>query len=452
MDLNKLYDYQKETAENLAERYFGADLSEVGTGKTVTAMGVMHLSGENSFLVISPKSVARQWENKFHEFWPSIMVFGSSVSQDQRIQTYKDFFNFDGRKVLVVTYEHIRMDIYWLKDLDFGVIYADECHRLGNPKTLLYKAITKLKIARRYGATATPLRSSPLQAYGIFNWLNPGLLGKSYYHFLLEYTVKNNQGWILGYKNLDKLGQKIFPHYVKNTMEDVGVFLPKLIEESIEFELNKREQKLYDNMRKEMLLEIEEKEIKKINDPTALYLSVVKLGKMQEVCDSLEMLGDYTDSSKIATLKGHLKDTLESGNKAVVFTRFSRMAHILYRELSEYSPALIVGDTKDRQAEIDKFDNDEDCKVIVITTAGNEGINLQRANILYMVDVPLGSYGSLVQTIGRINRIGQTKPMVVYYLMAKDTVDVRLKKLLMLKKDMSEKIFNNWGDIKGMLE
>lgn len=138
-------------------------------------------------------------------------------------------------------------------------------------------------------------------------------------------------------------------------------------------------------------------------------------------------------------------------NKAVIFTRFSRMADILKRELGVYNPSMITGAVTDRAAEIDKFNNDDTCKLIIITTAGNEGLNLQRANILYFYDVPLGSYGSLVQTIGRIKRIGQERPMVVYYLQAAGTVDQKLKKLLLKKKDASEQLFGSWQDIKDVL-
>lgn len=456
MDITKLYPYQLKTARNLSARFFGADLSEVGTGKTITALAVINMTGALATLIVAPKSVAEQWERKAHEWSPELKIVRTEGDAKARAQSYLTFAMADSPKVLITTYEHVRSDIDRLSAFRFDVIYADECHRLGNPTTKLYKAFIKLKGERRYGATATPLRSSPLQAYGIFNWLQTGLLGRNYFNFQYEYTVKNARGWAMGYKNLDRLAAKIAPHFIKNKMEDVGVYLPPLIEEEIIFKLGAHERRLYDNIVKEMLLEIKAAEISKIENPTNLYNSVVKLGKLQELTDSWELLGDSiggtsVDSTKLSVLKDHLENVVGT-DKVVIFTRFSRMADILARELAEYNPALITGAIKDRQGEIDKFDSVENCKVIIITTAGNEGINLQRANVLYMVDVPLGSYGSLVQTIGRINRIGQTRPMVVYYLLAKGTVDVRLKALLESKKDMAEKMFNSLQDVRNMLE
>lgn len=452
MDLNKLYPYQLENAKQLVSLGFGCDLSEVGTGKTITAFGVMELSEAKTILVVAPKSVSAQWENKFKEF-TDIEVHrpqGSGKIERQRaIQSFKNSEN--DKKALVLTYEQLRFHI---NDIDFwfDVTYLDEIHRAGNPLTKTYKAIVKIPTIKRYGATATPLRSSPLQAYGIFNWIRPGCLGKNYWHFKARYEVTNERGWSFGYKNLNELGEKIKPYFVRTTMQEAGVYMPPLVEEDLVFALSTKEQKLYDHIKKEMLLEIEQILINKIENPTNLYLSVVKLGKLQELTNSMELVGDGQESSKIDILKDSLQDNLVGDNKAVIFTRFSRMATILARELEEYNPAVITGATRDRQAEIDKLNGDPKCRVVVITTAGNEGVNLERANLLYMVDVPLGSYGSLIQTIGRIKRIGQTKPMVVYYLMADKTVDVKLKNLLLTKAEMSEKIFGSLAEVKEMLQ
>ena len=455
MDLSKLYDYQLKTAHDLAGRLFGADLSETGTGKTITALAVMAITEAKTILIVSPKSVAEQWERKAKEFWEALEVHRVDGARAERLKAYAQYAQARAKAnapiALIITYEQVRSDIDILSGFNFGIIYADESHRLGNPATKLYRAFRKLRSERRFCSTATPLRSSPLQAWGIFNWLHSGILG-SFLTFKHEYCIIINRNWIKGYKNLDELGARLKPYYIKNKMEDVGVFLPPLIEENIFFDLGANERRLYDNIVKEMLLEISKQQISKIENPTNLYNSVVKLGKLQELTDSLELLGESVESSKIKVLKEHLEDTVVGDNKVVVFTRFSRMADILFRELQEYNPALITGAVKDRQGEIDKFDNDDNCRAIIITTAGNEGINLQRANILYMVDVPLGSYGSLVQTIGRIQRIGQNKPMVVYYLQALGTVDVRLKALLESKKDMAEKMFSSLQDVRNMLE
>lgn len=454
--LDKLYPYQRANAETLARLGFGCDLSSVGTGKTLTALGVMEILQKSPVLVIAPKSVSAQWELKFKEFYPDMGVYRPrDSSKSARHEAYKSFAeSLADPKALIVTYEQARLDVAILYETDWGIIYADECHRLGNPLTKAYKAIKILRSHHRFGATATPLRSSPLQAYGIFNWLNPGSMGKNYWHFKAQYVVTDTRGWGLGYKNLDHLAVRIKPYYVKTTMEEAGLALPPLIEEDLVFSLGSKAQKLYELVKKEILLDIEKIQINKIENPTNLYLSVVKLGKLQEICDSMELVGGETESAKIDTLKDSLQDTLVGYNKALLFTRFRRMADILARELKEYNPAVITGTTKDGQEQKNKFRFDPTCKVVIGTTALSEGVDgLQEAgNLLYMIDVPLGSYGMLTQIRGRLERHGQQKKMTMIYMMASGTVDIKLKNLLLKKQEMSEKIFGSLAEVRDILE
>ena len=312
MDLNILYPYQKNNAEILANLGFGCDLSEVGTGKTLTALGVMSMTGAEKILVVCPKSVAHQWANKFNEFCPEVEVFRpSKSSQKARSEAILGYLESDNTpKALILTYEQVRFHVADLVYEMFDIILADEVHRIGNPLTKTYKALLAIPALRKYGATATPLRSSPLQAYGIFNWLNPGCLGKNYWHFKARYEVVNASGWHLGYKNLDELGERIRPYFVKTTMDEAGVYMPPLVEEDIIFPLSAKEQKLYDQIKKEMLLDIDKILINKIENPTNLYLSVVKLGKLSECTDHLELLGEGRESSKLDTLKDLLTDII----------------------------------------------------------------------------------------------------------------------------------------------
>lgn len=310
MNLDKLYPYQLENARKLSLMGFGADLSSVGTGKTITAFGVMDITEAKTILVVSPKSVANQWENKFKEFTDIEVHRPQDTTKIERLRAIQSFKNSgNDKKALILTYEQLRFHI---DDLDFwfDVTYLDEIHRIGNPLTKTYKAIIKIPTIKRYGATATPLRSSPLQAYGIFNWIRPGALGKNFYHFKAQYTVTTAQGWLVGYKNLDNLGQRIKPFFVKTTMEEAGVFMPSIIDQDINFELGAKTKKLYQHVQKEMLLEVDKIMINKIENPTNLYLSIVKLGKLNEITDHLELVGEGVESAKLETLKDLLTDIL----------------------------------------------------------------------------------------------------------------------------------------------
>lgn len=455
MNLDLLYPYQLKNAKTLAHLGFGLDGSFVGSGKTLSAFGVMELLQAKAILLVVPKSVSPQWEARFHEFCPDIEVYRPQGSgKDDRTEAIQGFLNSHAdKKAIILTYEQWRISGAPLHNFRFDVCYLDEIHRAGNSMTKLYKELRKINADHRYGASATPMRSSPLQFYGIFNWLYPGCLGRNFWHFKAQYEVANQQGWHVGFKNLDHLAERIKPFYVKANPEEAKLSLPPLIEEDLVFPLGTKAQKLYEFMKRDMILEIEKIQINKIENPVNLYNSIVRLGKLQEVCDSMELVGDETESAKIEILKDSLKDNLIGDNKALLFTRFSRMANILARELGEYNPAIITGSTKDRKEQIDKFRLNPTCKVIIGTTALSEGVDgLQEAgNLIYMVDVPLGSYGMLTQIRGRLERHGQKKNMVMIYLMAEKTVDIKLKNLLLKKQEMSEKIFGSLAEIKDVL-
>lgn len=140
-------------------------------------------------------------------------------------------------------------------------------------------------------------------------------------------------------------------------------------------------------------------------------------------------------------------------NKIVIFTKFSRMAYILERELSKYNPVVLTGETKDRQAIIDKFNNDPNCKIFISTDAGSSGINLTIANYVINMDLPM-SLGKLEQRNGRIRWHMQDRPVFFYNLIAKlkggrKTVDSFVAEKIEKKQEISQLLLS---DIKQVLQ
>lgn len=321
--MKQLYPFQAELAKTIAAHDFILNRSDVGTGKTAMAIGTFQLLQVHRILIVCPKSVAPQWENEIKEFWPEAKV--SRPVKPPRLVVYERFVHTIQDTVptiLICTYEQIRSDYPLFTNIVFDVVYADEVHRIksayvawksgGKIKStgsITHKALSSLRADRRYGATATPMRSSPLDLYGIFEWLSPGLLG-SYWQFMSRYVVKNALGFIISFKNLDELNLRIAPYCVGITLEQAGHQMPSLIEEDIIFPLSRTEQLLYNKIKNEIILQIKQEEISKVKHQSTLYNAVVKLGKLQELTDSLELLGDNRNSSKLEILKEHLADSL----------------------------------------------------------------------------------------------------------------------------------------------
>jgi SNF2 family DNA or RNA helicase len=189
-------------------------------------------------------------------------------------------------------------------------------------------------------------------------------------------------------------------------------------------------------MKAELLFEIEPMLINKIEDPVSLQLGVVKLGKMLELCDSMELLGEGNESTKLEVLKEHLESTLQNGQKAIIITRFSRMGHILERELGEWRPLLITGATQRRQDILDRFSKDSECRLLIGTEAIAQGLNLQVANILYNYDSAWNP-AKMEQRAGRVYRNGQQRAVFIYNLVVKKSLEVWMQKKLEAKAELS---------------
>ena len=143
-------------------------------------------------------------------------------------------------------------------------------------------------------------------------------------------------------------------------------------------------------------------------------------------------------------LKELLAEAITDGKKAIIFTQFAEMADILKRELKEYSPLLISGKIKEKYCDVvEKFNNVEDHKILIMTSAGQFGLNIQRASLVFHYDQEW-SLAKMEQREGRAHRYGQKDTVLIYNLLARGTVDNYVKKILHGKRQLSDKIL---GDI-----
>lgn len=362
---------------------------------------------------------------------------------------HDQYISFD-HGYMVIGYETARIDSNHLLTVDWDVIITDEAHRLANPNTKLYKALKSLRARHRFALTATPVMNKPEDMYGIINWIRPGSLG-NYYGFLNRYIVKDMWGSPKYYKNMDELALRCKPYIIKKTLDEVELQLPKYTEAELPVQLSAHEIKNYDLIKSELLFDIEKQIINKIENPVMLQLSIVKLGKLFELCDSMELLGEDTTSSKLEVLKEHLESTLQNGQKAIIITRFQRMATILEKALMDYEPLTITGQTSGRQEILKDFESNPKRRILIGTSAIEAGLNLQIANILYNYDSAWNP-ARMEQRAGRIYRNGQDKPVFIYNLVVQKSVEGWLQKKLVIKKELSERLLpKSFEEIKEML-
>lgn len=450
----KLYPFQREIAEFMYKAGSALNASFVGSGKTLTSLAVCQELQSKRTLIIVPKSVLLQWSEieamKWLPYAGAFTIVSVTGTIKSRKLIYNNFPMFSSIPAyMVIGYETARTDIEHLSAITWDVVICDEAHRLANTRTKTYKALNRIQSKHRFALTATPIMNKAEDMYGIINWVRPKALG-NYWGFINRYCVKDMWGSVRSYKNMDELAVRCKPYIIRKTLEEVGMELPALTEEEIPVELGALERKNYDLIKKELLFDVEKAIISKIESPVMLQNTVVKLGKLFELCDSMELIGESSVSSKMELLKEHLEGVLVNGQKAIVITRFARMAKILAKELEIYQPLFITGATQNR-ADILKRYESGDNQILIGTEAISQGLNLQVANILYNYDCAWNP-ARMEQRAGRIYRNGQVKPVFVYNLVCRNTVETWLQKKLVKKQELSDRLLpRSFGEIKEML-
>lgn len=435
-----LYPYQRVAAAYMAKAGSCLNAYDVGLGKTLMSIAALELLGVEDALFIVPKSVIWQWKDEINKWLPNKKVVVIDGPASIRYEMYQNEVN--GYEYVLMGYETMRNDLGQYPE-QWQAIVTDEAHRLANVQTKTRKALKQLFTDHRFALTATPLMNNIQDIYGIIDWVAPDSMG-SYYWFMDKFCILDPEyHGVVGYKNVDEIKKRLNLYMIRRKATEVAADLPEKTMIDVPFKLSKQEKTLYDNIREELLYEIKEKELLKVENPLTIQQTVVKLIRLAQLCDSMELLGESKTSTKLDTLKDMLSDMMTNGKKALVFTRFRGMADILLRELDKFKPLKITGQTssEDRRRIIKAFQTGDQNKILIMTEAGSEGINLQRASLVFNYDLPW-SVGKFNQRVGRAHRLGQTQPVFVYNLLAQGTVDMYVKRRLYKKQALSEDLID----------
>lgn len=445
--LDKLRPYQQEAVEKIAQLGSAGLFFDTGIGKTATSLGLVHKLGlMRKVLYICPASLKFEVEKEIEKWLPKSEIVVIDGTPDERLKLWHKASRFHIANYEILLRDKLIMPTEW------DLIILDEGHRIGNPRAQITKIVHGLKAPRRLVMTGTPIMSRPDQIWSLMHWIRPNCLG-SYWGFRNTYCILNKFNGIAGYRGLDDLARRINGLYIRKSKRDVEKDLPPLTISEIPVELSANERRIYDIVKKELLFELKQQDL---SVPLgSLGSAVVNMIRLRQIAGSLQLVSDtHKDSSKIDALKDKVSELMDSDEKEkiVIYTQFAKLADIISAELTEYQPLLIKGDVaaKDRSEMIDLYWNDPERRIMIITAAGGQGLNLQCASTLIMMDLSF-SIGQNLQVIGRIERIGQQKPMFVYNLTARKTIDEHIAKTLVKRKEMAEQIFNEeseYGSLK----
>lgn len=422
--------------------------AEMGVGKTLIATMLALGVDSRRTLILCPLRVIGSWRVQLQQYVAGdylLTLLDDAKSVGKRTELLKNDFQLaetTGRRHFVV----INYDSFWREPIDdllvgveWGAIIYDESHKLKSPGSKASTMARRLlnRAAVRILATGTPMAHSPLDAYGQFRAANPAILGTNYVAFKQRYAVwaGPNKRIRVGFQNIDELEAKLAPVTWRATKEEVLPDLPEQVEVEYETELSPSAAKLYRELERQLVSEIEGRVISAANVLT-------KLLRLQQITGGAvpDDEGRYhmVDDSKQKLLADVIEDL--GDRPFVIFCRFRsdidaaheacRAAGVEARELSG------------RFNQLEAWQNGEGQAIIVQMQSGSVGITLVRAStaIYYSLSTSLAEWD---QSRARIHRPGQKNACTFVYLTVKGTADQKILKALRGRQEVIEAIMTN---------
>jgi hypothetical protein len=430
----------------LNEAGWGGILADdMGLGKTVQALAFfMHSKAKTpgaKFLVVCPTTLMYNWENEIKKFAPSFTHF--IHHGPKRNASARAFEPYD---IIITTYGTMRSDIKIFKDIEFDHIVLDESQSIKNPQSQVAKASLLLNAKNRIALSGTPIQNNTFDLYAQMNFLNPGLLGTREF-FMNEFATPIDK--FQEYEVKQQLKKLTYPFLLRRTKEQVAKDLPDKTETILFCEMGPDQRKIYEAYRNsyksQILGMIEERGIER----SQMHI-LQGLTKLRQICDSPAILNEEDKFPNHSVKQDELmREIIENvGNhKALIFSQFLGMLGLIRQQLEEQGIpyAYFDGSTTSTQREvaIQKFQNDEDCRVFLISLkAGGVGLNLTAADYVYIVD-PWWNPAVEQQAIDRTHRIGQTKNIFAYRLICKETIEEKMLQLQERKRALASELVSD---------
>ncbi|MBM3746841.1 MAG: helicase SNF2 [Acidobacteria bacterium] len=447
-----LRDYQRE---GLGWMYFlrrfgfgGCLADDMGVGKTAQVLALLEArrqsrdeaagSGEEALagpaLVVAPKSLVFNWKQEAERFTPGLRVL-DYTGLARRTADFRDYH------LILTTYGTLRRDVVQLRDIEFEYVVLDEAQAIKNADTGTAKAVRLLRGRNRLALSGTPVENHLGELWSLFEFLNPGMLGASRVFKLVGGKVRNPDE-----ETRRLLAHALRPFILRRTKQQVARELPPKTEQTIYCEMEPVQRRLYDELRqhyRETLLgRLKPQELGR----SKIQVLEALLRLRQAACHPglLDRQRLEEPSAKLEVLLDQLSEVVEEGHKALVFSQFTSLLAIVRRRLERAGLVYeyLDGATRDRQARIERFQSDAACPLFLLSLkAGGLGLNLTAAEYVFLLD-PWWNPAVEAQAMDRAHRIGQTRHVFAYRLIARDTVEEKVLELQSTKRDLAEAIIS----------
>ena len=402
----------------LRELGLGAILADdMGLGKTLQALCALR----GRTLIVAPTSVLPSWEEQIRGFRPGLRLnifYGQSRKFNPTID------------VTLTSYGVLRQDRALLTTEKWDTIILDEAQNIKNPASQLAKSAHELQGKFRMALTGTPIENRLNDLWSQFQFVQRGLLG----------SREEFQGdWGLG--QIKNLQRKVRPLILRRMKKDVAPELPEKTETVLYSDLTPSERSAYATI----LASTQEEVLQELESGGNVMHALEALLRLRQICAHPTLVPgleekEFIPSSKLDLLKETLEESLELGHSVLIFSQWTSFLDLVEKVLQamEVQFVRLDGTTRNRGAVIEKFQSKEGPRVMILSLkAGGVGLTLTKADHVIILD-PWWNPAVEDQAADRAHRIGQTQPVLVQRLVARDTVEERILQLQKKKKELAQ--------------
>jgi SNF2 family DNA or RNA helicase len=445
VDLNaSLREYQKygfQYLTSMKENGFGIILADdMGLGKTIQMITFLLNDikiNPGKSLITCPSSLILNWEKEIKEFAPNLKVLTINLDGTKRRSQFDEIVNYD---IVITSYDLLKRDIEEYQKFEFENFIIDESQYIKNSSTKNYKTVMNIKARTNIALTGTPIENKLSELWSIMNFVVPGYLN-TYKKFSTRFEIPIIRDF--DQERLEMLKKLCSPFILRRLKKDVLTELPEKSEIYHYVKMNEEQENLYRANIIEMKNEISQMDIK--NSKLKVLSMLMRLRQIS--CDPSLVYDNYQgESAKLDATIEIIKNSIEGGHKVLLFSQFTSMLDIIKAELesNDISHYMLTGSTKkqERHDLAESFNEDDTSVFLISLKAGGTGLNLVGADIVIHFD-PWWNMSAQNQATDRVYRIGQENNVVVYKMIADNTIEGKIVEMQEKKGKLAESILES---------
>ncbi|MCG5055656.1 MAG: DEAD/DEAH box helicase [Myxococcales bacterium] len=418
---------------------------DMGLGKTLQT--IAHIAAEKEAgrldlpaVVVTLTSLSGNWRREIEKFAPDLRVVVMHGPQRKSLR-----YLARRTDVVITTYPLLVRDADFYESTPFHMLILDEAQAIKNARSQAHQAVKTVNARHRLCLTGTPIENGLDELWAQFDFLMPGLLGSADW-FKQKYVVPiEREG---SRRRLEELRGQVSPFMLRRTKEQVATELPPKTEIVRPVELRGPQRDLYESIRLAAHAQVRQA-ISEKGFSASSFTILDALMKLRQVCCDprlvpLESAQSVKNSAKFETLMELLEQQLPRGRRALVFSQFASMLNLIGQGLTQRDIRFVslTGATPNRQKVVDAFEGRQVDVFLISLKAGGTGLNLTSADTVIHYD-PWWNPAIQAQATDRAYRIGQTKPVFVYNLIAAGSVEERMLGLQRRKKALADGILGD---------